>query len=386
LVPIVIVRSLQPRHAAYLIVVATLALTQACAAPAKVAPPVVFFPAAPELPRIQFLTSFAGLKDVQKQSGFERFVVGENQDLRVNKPYGLDVFDGKVYVCDVNSTVAVFDFKNKTFGPLKGAVGAGQLRQPTNISIASDGTKYVSDPVRRQVVAYDQNDAYLRAYGDPDTWRPVDAVPAADKLYVVDTAAQVVKILDRASGQTLGTIGDKGDPSERLSRPTNIAIDHDGDIYVTDLDRFQVIRFDASGAFKRTFGKAGDNRGHFARPKGIAVDGAGRLYAVDAAFNNVQIFDREGRLLMFFGESGEVPGGLLLPAKVVINTDSLKYFQQYLQPGFQADYLVFVTSQVGDRRVNVFAFGKAQGMKYPEDEELQRLIEERRKREQEKPN
>jgi len=100
----------------------------------------------------------------------------------------------------------------------------------------------------------------------------------------------------------------------------------------------------------------------------------------------VQIFDRDGRFLMFFGESGDGPGGLLLPAKVAIDYDNLKYFQRYLQPGFQAEYLVFVTSQVGPRRVSVFAFGKAQGTKYPEDEELRRLIEERRKREKEKPN
>jgi hypothetical protein len=382
----VTVISLHPRRAVFLLVVASLALAQACAAPPRVAAPLVFFPAPPDLPRIQFLTSFTGLRDVQKQSGFERFVVGENQDVRVNKPYGLAVFEGKVYVCDTNSTVAVFDFKNRTFGPLKGAVGAGQLRQPTNINVAADGTKFVSDPVRRQVVAYDRNDAYLRAYGDPASWRPVDAVPVADRLYVVDTAASVVRILDRASGQTQGTIGDKGDPSERLSRPTNVAVDREGNVYVTDLDRFQVVRFDASGSFQRAFGKAGDNRGHFARPKGIAVDRAGRLYAVDAAFNNVQVFDRDGRFLMFFGESGEVPGGLLLPAKVVIDYDNLKYFERYLQPDFQAEYLLFVTSQVGERRVSVFAFGKQQGTRYPDDEELQRQIEERRKREQEKPN
>lgn len=378
------VSSPHPRRTALLLVVASLA--QACASAPAVAPPLVFFPAAPDLPRIQFLTSFTGLRDVQKQSGFERFVVGENQDVRVNKPYGLGVFEGKVYVADTNSTVVVFDFEDKTFGPLKGAVGAGLLRQPTNISIAADGTKFVSDPVRRQVVAYDRNDAYLRAYGDPASWRPVDAVLSGDRLYVVDTAASVVRIVDRTSGQTLGTIGDKGDPSERLSRPTNVTVDRDGHVYVTDLDRFQVVRFDANGTFERAFGKAGDNHGHFARPKGIAVDRAGRLFAVDAAFNNVQIFDRDGRFLMFFGESGDVPGGLLLPAKVAIDYDNLKYFQRYLQPGFQAEYLVFVTSQVGPRRVSVFAFGKAQGTKYPEDEELRRLIEERRKREKEKPN
>lgn len=378
-------RSPHCRRAALLLSLAALATGAACAGAKRAARPLVFFPPPPELPRIQFLTSFAGLRDVEEQSAFERFVLGQNQDLRVNKPYGLDVFDGKVYVCDTNAGVFVFDFAHKSFGPLKGAVGMGQLRQPSNISIMADGTKFVSDPVRGQVVAYDRNDEYLRAYGEPGAWRPVDAVPFGDKLYVVDTTARLVKILDRASGETLGTIGDKGEPTDRLSRPTNLAVDRDGRVYVTDFGRFQVLRFDSSGNLERTFGKLGDNRGHFARPKGIALDRGGRLYAVDAAFNNVQVFDPEGRLLLFFGGGGENPGELMLPAKVVIDYDNLKYFQKYVRPGFQAEYLVFVTGQVGLRRVNVYAFGREQGKNYPDEEELLRLIDERRRQERDKP-
>jgi hypothetical protein len=373
------------RRSALLLSLAALAVGVACAG-TRAAQPLVFFPPPPDLPRVQFLTSFAGLRDVEGQSGFEKFVAGENQDLKVNKPYGLDVFDGKVYVCDTNAGVFIFDFAHRRFSPLKGAVGPGQLRQPTNISITGDGTKFVSDPVRGQVVAYDRDDEYLRAYGEPGAWRPVDAVPFGDKLYVVDAKAQLVKVLDRASGETLGTIGDKGEPADRLSRPTNLAVDRAGRVYVTDFGRFQVLRFDANGTLERAFGKLGDNRGHFARPKGIALDQANRLYAVDAAFNNVQIFDPEGRLLLFFGGPGENPGSLLLPAKVVIDYDNLKYFQKYIRPGFQPEYLVFVTGQVGPRRVNVYAFGREQGKKYPDEEELLRLIDERRRQEPDKPH
>jgi len=380
-------KALRPPRAILICVAASSLLPGwACAKRVPVAVAPVYFPAAPELPRIQFLTSFAGLRDVQQQSSFARLVAGENPDIKVNKPYGVDVSGGRVYVCDTNSTVAVFDFEKKTFAPMKGAVGPGQLRQPTNISIAPDGTRYVSDPVRGQVLAFDKKDEFLRAYGDPNSWHPVDAVWFAGRLYVVDTTHAVVKVLDAASGEEVGTIGDKGDPADRLARPTNIAVDTEGRIYVTDFGRFQVLRFDREGVFQLAYGKLGDNRGHFARPKGIAVDRAGRLYVVDAAFNNVQIFDPAGRLLMFFGENSLGPGGLQLPAKVTIDYDNLKHFRQFLQPGFQAEYLVFVTGQVGERRVNVFAFGKAQGRRYPEDDELKRLIEERRKRELERPH
>jgi len=358
-------------------------LAHGCAAPRK-KEPAVFFPSAPDLPRIQFLTAFSGLRDVQEQSAFNRFVVGELQDVRVDKAYGIAVYDGKLYVCDTNATIFVFDLKSKTFAAMKGTVGPGTLRQPTNISIEPDGTKYIADPVRGQIVVFNRNDEYVTAYGQPGDWRPVDAVTLEDRVYVADVAHGLVKVFDKHSGEMVKAIGDKGAPSERLDRPTNLAFDREGYLYVTDAGRFQIVKFDRDGHFKRTFGRPGDNYGHFARPKGIALDRDGRLYAVDASFNNVQIFNGDGRLLMFFGGTGDKRGGFVLPAKVTIDYDNLQYFQPYVEPGFRIEYLIFVTSQFGDRRVNVFAFGQQEGVKYLSDVELRKQIEEQRKREQEK--
>jgi len=341
----------------------------------------VFFPPSPALPRIQYLTYFTGVKDIEEQSSFNKFVVGEKENRQLNKPYGIAIHDGKIYVCDVNETVVVFDLKEKTYSFLKGAVGPGMLQQPVNISITADGTKYVSDPVRGQVVAFDRNDAFIKAYGAPGGWRPVDAVAFEDRLYVADMGHGVVTIFNRESGEMVGSIGDKGEPSSRLDRPNNLAFDKEGNLYVTDLGRFQVVRFDRDGHFELAYGRLGDNLGHFARPKGIALDRDGLLYAVDASFNNVQIFNDKARLVMFFGAEPGKPGGLVLPAKVAIDYDNLSYFEKYLQPGFKAQYLILVTSQFGDRRVNVYAYGREQGKRYPTDEELMKEIEERRAKE-----
>jgi len=355
-----------------------------CASGPKKAEPPVFFPAAPELPRIQFLTSFTARSDIEEQSGFDRFVIGEKQDLKVDKPYGVGIHDGRMYVCDTNAGLVVFDLKARTFGPFPGAVGPGGLRQPLNISIDKSGVKYVSDPVRGQIVVFGANDAYVRAYGTPGAWRPVDAVPFEGNLYVADAGNSLVKVFDLQSGDPVRTIGDKGDPAERLDRPTNLAFDADGFLYVTDIGRFQVVKFDRDGHFRSMYGKAGDQAGHFARPKGIAVDREGRLYAADASFNNVQIFNNETRILMFFGGGGEKRGDLLLPAKVTLDYDNVKYFEKYADPNFQIGYLAFVTSQFGPRRVNVFGYGQEKGRKYPTDAELLKQVEERRKKELEK--
>jgi len=363
---------------------AVIVLAASCAA--RVAPQQlkVVYPPPPAPPRLQYLTSFNGLKDVETQSSFNKFVAGEKEDLKLDKPYGVAIYDGKIYVCDTNATVVVFDLKGKTFGPMKGVVGPGKLMQPSNISIDGDGIKYVSDPVRGQVVAFDRNDEYLTAYGAPGNWRPVDAVAFEDRLYVVDTKDRVVKIFDKKSAEPIKSIGDQGEPSERLQHPTNLAFDTEGSLYVTDLSRFQVVKFDRDGHFKSTFGQPGDGLAHFARPKGIALDREDNLYAVDASFNNVQIFNKDARLLMFFGEAGEKPGELMLPAKITIDYDNLQYFQQYLEPNFRPQYLILVTSQFGSRLVNVLAYGQQKGKTYPTDAELFKQIEEKRKKEIEK--
>jgi DNA-binding beta-propeller fold protein YncE len=359
-------------------------LAASCSSAPRKSETAVFFPPSPDPPRIQYLTSFTGSKDIEEQGGFNKFVVGEKQDLKVDKPYGVALFDGKLYVCDTNSGVVVFDLREKTFGTFKGAAGPGGLRQPVNISIESDGTKYITDPVRGQIVVYDRNDAYVKAYGAPGSWRPVDAVPYEDRLYVADSANGLIHVFDRKSGEVVLKIGDKGEPEERLNRPTNLAFDREGYLYVTDIGRFQVVKYDRDGHFRSTVGKLGDNLGHFARPKGLAIDPDGRLYVVDSAFNNVQVFNKDGRLLMFFGAGGEKPGNLLLPAKVALDYDNLKYFEKYLEPGFEPRYLILVTSQFGPRRVNVFAYGQEKGRKYPTEAELLKQVEERRKKELEK--
>lgn len=353
-------------------------LVSACTPTMRPKEPAVFFPSAPDLPRLQYLTHFTGRKDVETQSAFNRFVVGEKQNQNLDKPYGVAMHDGRIYVCDTNATVTVLDLKAKTFSYLKGAAGQGVLRQPVNISITPDGTKYVSDPLRGQVVVFNAADEYVRAYGTPGDWKPVDAAAFSDRLYVADMEHGVIAVLDLASGEKVASIGDKGDPADRLSRPTNLTFDKDGFLYVTDISRFQVVKYDREGHLVATFGKIGDNLGHFARPKGVAVDRNGFVYVVDAAFSNVQIFTPSGRLATFFGGPGEARGNLMLPAKVSIDYDDIEYFRPFLEPGFTPEYLVLVTSQFGDRLVNVFAFGHEEGKHYPTEEELLKEIEARR--------
>ena len=358
-----------------------------CAAPEKKREEAVFLPPAPDLPRFQFLASFTGAEDIEtEKTKFESFVTGKEETRkRLDKPYGVAMHDGKIYVCDTNSTVMVFDMARKTFEPLKGAKGIGKLIQPLNISIDAEGYKYVSDVIRKQVVIFDKNDLFVKALGKQEDWKPVDAVFFEGLVYVADIKNGEIRVYDRNTGELVKTFGQKGELNELLGMPSNLAFDSHGNLYVVDSGRFQVVKFDRDGHFLNSIGSVGTNLGHFSRPRGIALDRENRMYVVDAAFYNIQIFNDKGQLLLFFGEGGTAPGTLILPAAVHIDYDNLKYFEEYIDPSFQPEFLVLVTSQFGDRMVNVFAHGKKKGGKYPTDQELMeeanKLIESQQKKE-----
>jgi len=377
------------RNCRFVMLAALVLAVAGCAAPQKTQKPaVVFYPDPPELPRIQFLRSFTGAKDIESpKSAFEVFVAGEKEsEKRLDKPYGIGVHKGRIYVCDTNRTVMVFDLETRTYGPLQGAQGAGKLLQPFNIAIDAEGNKYVADTVRRQVVVFDRDDLHAKTFGTPEGWKPVDAVPYGDRLYVADIKNGEIVVLDKSTGSVLKKFGQQGESSERLHLPTNLAFDRDGILYVSDAGKFQIFKFDRDGHFRGTIGRHGSEPGAFARPRGVAIDGENRLYAVDAAFENIQIFTTGGQLLLFFGKASRGPGGLYLPARVVVDTEHRKYFESYVDPNFEVESLLFVTNQFGDGMVNVYAFGKEKGKKYPSDEEILGKMKERFKQEQsEKP-
>ncbi|MGO9612714.1 MAG: 6-bladed beta-propeller [Dissulfurispiraceae bacterium] len=361
-------------------------LLGACAAPKKEEQPILFYPEPPELPRLQFLTYFTGAKEIEGGKGaFEAFITGVKESgNRLDKPYGLAAYNGKLYVCDTNQTVMVFDLAKKKYGPFEGAKGMGKLVQPINMSIDSEGNKFVTDPIRGQVIAYDKDDKYVTAYGLPGKWKPVDAVPFGNLLYVADIKNGEIVVFDRKSGSVVRRFGQQGDANEILYKPTNLAFDEEGYLHISDAGKFQVFTYDRDGHFISRLGQLGDAPSNFARPRGVAVDRENRLYVVDAAFDNVQLFDSKGRLLLFFGQAGRRPGDMFLPAKVVLDYKDIQYFQRFVDPTFEIEYLVYVTNQFGDMAVNVYGFGKEKDKQYPSEEELLKEAQERLRKFQER--
>lgn len=333
----------------------------------KVARASVFYPPLPNSPRIQYLATFSGPNDVGgTRSVFLDFIVGQDpaETEAIKKPYGVAIQGGRIYVVDARGGgYAIFDLEKHRFEFIRGA-GGGKLPKPINITIEADGTKYVTDTIRNQVVVFDSNDNYLRAYGTSDQFKPGDVAIFGDRLYISDLKHHEVQVLDKQSGKLLFKIGKAGSKDGEFIYPTNLTIGPDQHLYVADTGNFRIEKFTLDGKFVRSFGSIGVGFGQFARPKGVALDRDGRMYAVDAAFQNIQVLSPEGKLLMFFGSAGDDPENINLPTQVVIDYDNVRYFQAYADPKFRVEYVILVASQFGASKVNVFGFGRMEGMEY----------------------
>ncbi len=334
-------------------------LAAGCATKKQAPKEFTMFPPAPDEPRLQYLWSYGTETDLGGRGKFADFILGQEKVYRpIVKPYGVVMKRGKIYVCDTQAAnVSVADPVLHKMRYIKPA-GQGAMRLPVNLAVDDDGTIFVTDVGRNEVLIYGKDDKYLGAIGKRNEMRPSGIALADNRLYVTDMTNHCVRVYDKAKRELLFSFPkDTKDENSKLFGPTNVALDGNGHVYVTDTQGFVVKVFDTEGKYLFKTGEMGVTPGQFSLPKGVAADKEGRFYVVDAAAPVVQLFDKEGKLLMYFGQpASSGPGALYLPAGAAVNYDSVDLFKQYVAPGYKLDYLVLIVNQVGPSKVSVYGF------------------------------
>jgi DNA-binding beta-propeller fold protein YncE len=87
-----------------------------------------------------------------------------------------------------------------------------------------------------------------------------------------------------------------GAQSDIFQRPTDVAWDAAGNIYVADGygNNARVAKFDKNGKFIKSWGSKGAAQSQFNSIRGIALDAQGNVYTADAGNKRIQVFDGDG--------------------------------------------------------------------------------------------
>jgi len=152
---------------------------------------------------------------------------------------------------------------------------------------------------------------------------------AQHRIIIADAAAHSVHVISRDAKKSFQIVGGAG---RRLQSPAGVAVDGEGNIYVSDFRNGLIFVYDSAGLFLRTLGSWGEE-GPFHHPAGIAIDPhGGRLYVVDPPIHTLFIFDLKGTLLTRVEPKGgafserkgsPAPGEFQYPRFVLVHNNEL---------------------------------------------------------------
>ena len=166
-----------------------------------------------------------------------------------------------------------------------------------------------------------QKEAKQTAPGKPLTY---SAENKDGTLFVQNTAAawgdeQKVKL------ELVKVIGgpDTTNPNLSFHKPTDLAVDTQGNLYVADSGNSRIQKLAPDGSFVASFGRKGQGPGEFQFLDGLLVDGAGKIYFTDKGTNAIKVLSPEGKELGT-GPSGRLIGkmALLSSGDLVLGTSS----------------------------------------------------------------
>ena len=121
-----------------------------------------------------------------------------------------------------------------------------------------------------------------------------------DNVWLTDVGLhQVFKFTpDGRQVLVLGEARVAGNDATHFDMPTDVAVAADGSFFVSDgYGNSRVLHFAADGKLIKAWGTKGTGPGEFDLPHGIAIDDRGRVLVADRSNARVQVFDQSGKFL-----------------------------------------------------------------------------------------
>ena len=113
-----------------------------------------------------------------------------------------------------------------------------------------------------------------------------------------------------------------------------IAVAANGNIYATDTWGERVEEFSPTGTFIRAWGQGNLNQTNlkpddFYGPRGIAIAPNGNIYVADTGHRRIQVFDPSGKFVLSFGSGGTLAGQFNEPSSVAIDSQGNVFVADY---------------------------------------------------------
>jgi sugar lactone lactonase YvrE len=159
--------------------------------------------------------------------------------------------------------------------------------------------------------------------------RPTGIAVSAGSLYVADPGAQSLWILhaDRRRYHRITHAA-----GERLASPVAVAIGRQGQAYLADSSRAQILVFEATGRLRHAIHDA-----RFRRPSGVAYDAPrDRLYVADSAAHTVWVLRGDGQPIGSIGRRGTGAGAFNFPTHLALDREGMLYVTDAL--GFRVQF------------------------------------------------
>ena len=132
--------------------------------------------------------------------------------------------------------------------------------------------------------------------------------PNSSKLITNDLPGfHYVKKFD-SNGTLISAWGTKGIGQGQFLHAHGIAVDSEGNVYVSDAEKCNIQKFDSEGNFITMWGAKGTGPGKFFQPESMALDSQGNIFVADYANHYIQKFDSDGNFITMWGAKGRGDG------------------------------------------------------------------------------
>lgn len=251
-----------------------------------------------------------------------------------------------IWVTDILNHRVVRLAPNGTELDTLGGMGldTGKFVFPTGLAKDSQGNMYVVDTGNTRIQKFDAEGNFLLTWGEFDkefeTLLNDDLLEifvsknleriSADKIplefaielmpYLFLTEMKVEPALSLFIQNKL-----ENTESKDFILPVGIAIDEHDHVYVTDLLKSRIFKFDSQGNLLNSFGKRAPAEAEtlandeFHAPVGITTDAQNRVYITDIYAHTIKVFDANGTYLAQYGAKGEAIRQLKLPLALAVD-------------------------------------------------------------------